>query len=243
MTSQGPHHQNPFSAHSGPGRPGSSGPYPEGPFPPPAPPKRKMGDGTAWVLALVTPLVLVLGGYGLLYALFGVDDTDTAVDPADTVVAADAAPAHEGTTAAPRESPRQTESATSGQPSESPAHSATAAATSTTPDPVAPAPGPTTTDSGAPVSPATPEAPEAPEAPEQDFTFTAPGTVARYQLGAMGPFDSSRQCAEAALGDLESGKALVGTSIADVCYENDGPTNHQSGLGFYYDVDHSGDSR
>lgn len=87
MTFQDPHHQNPFSAPPESGGPGSPRPYPEEPSPPPAPLKRKMGDGTAWGLALVIPLILVLGGYGLLYALFGVDDTDSAADPADAVVA------------------------------------------------------------------------------------------------------------------------------------------------------------
>lgn len=35
-----------------------------------------MGEGAAWTLTLVIPLVLVLGGYGLLYALFAVESDD-----------------------------------------------------------------------------------------------------------------------------------------------------------------------
>lgn len=77
MTTQGPFTNTPFAAPSN----GQAAPYqqmpgqemPHGAVPMTEPPakRRRMGEGGAWACALLIPLVLVLGGYGLAYAFFG----------------------------------------------------------------------------------------------------------------------------------------------------------------------------
>lgn len=70
MSFQHPRQQSPFSVGSNV----SPSPSPA----PAAPAPRRGGGGGAWALTFVIPLVLVLGGYGLLYVFFGVDGEEDA---------------------------------------------------------------------------------------------------------------------------------------------------------------------
>lgn len=133
MTFQDPHQQSPFAAGSN---------MPQTPSPAPAAPAPRRGGGGggggAWALTFVIPLVLVLGGYGLLYAFFGVDGEEDAGDTVDAAAVS---------TSTVTQAPQTTPSATS---------DAAPSPTSAAPSPEAEDPTPT-----APAAPATPAAPAA----------------------------------------------------------------------------------